>query len=291
VPQQSGARQAAQGIADPSDDLTTPARFARPCGRDSGQAFGKDLPAAPAISTAEAAGPEAQLYLAALPRQIAKPALILTVIGHARAGAHGAAWQRRAAHTNDDDFFQIVDAIHQQLVRHRQDALTKSTVFILHRSKPVNAAPKPREIPLLLVVLAIGLLLSSAVDVAAQEDATTPSEDDQLPGVPPELSSWSGTPRAAPLVSLYVSFGTLQVLDILSTQRAIHRGAREVDPIVRGAMGSPLALAGLKIGATALTIMLTQKMRRRNCVASIVLMATLNSAYGVVVSRNYAIRR
>jgi hypothetical protein len=148
-----------------------------------------------------------------------------------------------------------------------------------------------KDYPLLLGVLAIGLALSGAVDVAAQEDATTQSADDQVPAVPPELSPWSGTPRAAPLVSLYVSFGTLQALDMLSTQRAVHRGAREVNPVLRGAVGSPFALAGLKIGATALTMMLTEKMRRRNRVASLLFMATLNSAYGVVVARNYAIRR
>jgi hypothetical protein len=73
------------------DSLATTSHRRDSRGRDTGQAFDEDLPAARAISAAKAAGPEVQLHLAPLPRQIAKPAFVLTVIRHASTGAHGTA--------------------------------------------------------------------------------------------------------------------------------------------------------------------------------------------------------
>ena len=48
-----------------------------------------------------------------------------------------------------------------------------------------------------------------------------------------------------------------------------------------------MALVALKAGVTASTILLTEKLRVRNRVGAIVLMAALNSAYAMVVVHNY----
>src|SRR5438552_12255933 len=50
--------------------------------------------------------------------------------------------------------------------------------------------------------------------------------------------------RPAALPALYVSFAGLQALDIHSTLAAIDRGARETNPIVGSAVGSPAVLIG-----------------------------------------------
>ena len=58
-----------------------------------------------------------------------------------------------------------------------------------------------------------------------------------------------------------------------------------------GIVGSPVAMTALKVGATAGIILLSEKVRKRNPVAAVVMMVTLNSAYAMVVSHNYAIAR
>jgi hypothetical protein len=118
MPQQTGARQAAQGIADPTEHLTETARFTGACGGDAGQAFGEDSSATRAVATAKAPGLEAELNLAPLPGQIAELAIVPTVVRHAVAGAGGTARRLRATHTNHDHLFLLIDIIHEQLARH-----------------------------------------------------------------------------------------------------------------------------------------------------------------------------
>ena len=89
------------------------------------------------------------------------------------------------------------------------------------------------------------------------------------------------------LVPLYISFASLQMLDAHSTVRALRAGAVEQNPMMRGLADKPAALVALKAGVAATTIALTDRMRRRNKVGAIVLMAALNSAYAVVVAHNY----
>jgi hypothetical protein len=94
------------------------------------------------------------------------------------------------------------------------------------------------------------------------------------------------TSRGA-LIPLYASFATLQMLDAHSTIRSIGAGGVEQNPLMRGLADKPAALVALKAGVAASTIVLADKMARRNRVGAIVLMAALNSAYAVVVTHNY----
>ena len=129
-----------------------------------------------------------------------------------------------------------------------------------------------RGCPSLLLPVLLLLLLASQ-SARAQESA--PTSNDR--GV---------------LVPLYVSFTTLQVLDAHSTLRALDAGAVEANPIMGRIADNPLPLFVVKAGAAAGTIFLTEKLRRRSRVGAIVLMATLNSAYAMVVTHNYrAVRR
>src|SRR5688572_22091569 len=89
------------------------------------------------------------------------------------------------------------------------------------------------------------------------------------------------------LIPLYVSFASLQMLDAHSTMRAMRAGGVEQNPMMRGLADKPAALVALKAGVAATTIALTDRMRHRNKVGAIVLMAALNSAYAVVVAHNY----
>ena len=88
--------------------------------------------------------------------------------------------------------------------------------------------------------------------------------------------------------SLYTSFAALQVLDAHSTVRAVNGGAREMNPLVGGMATNTGALLATKAGAAATTIYLTEKVRKRSKVGALLLMAGINSAYAVIVARNYA---
>lgn len=93
--------------------------------------------------------------------------------------------------------------------------------------------------------------------------------------------------RPAPLVPLYVAFVGLQALDVHSTFSALDSGAREANPMVRGALGNPAGLFLLKTGTAAGVVLLTEKLWRRNRAAAVITMVALNSAYATIAAHNY----
>lgn len=127
---------------------------------------------------------------------------------------------------------------------------------------------------LAVVCLVFGILLSSTSHMAAEEQVARPPD--------------SSPPRST--LALYASFAALQALDMHSTHRALAQGGREANPIV-ASVGSPMLMIGLKAGATTGIIFLSEKLRKRNRVAAMLVMVALNSTYAVVVSNNYAIGR
>jgi hypothetical protein len=94
--------------------------------------------------------------------------------------------------------------------------------------------------------------------------------------------------RPGALVPLYVSFGTLQVLDAHSTARALEYGAVEANPALRGIAGNQVALLAVKAAGTTGLIIASEKIWKRNKVAAIALMVASNAAMAWVVQRNYA---
>jgi Domain of unknown function (DUF5658) len=95
--------------------------------------------------------------------------------------------------------------------------------------------------------------------------------------------------RPSALVPLYVSFATLQGLDIHSTLRAVEAGGREANPIVGSMLGSPAAFVAVKAGMTAGICVASERLWKRNRAAAIVTMIVLNATYSAVVAHNYAI--
>ena len=93
--------------------------------------------------------------------------------------------------------------------------------------------------------------------------------------------------RPAPLVPLYIAFVGLQALDVHSTFSALEGGAREANPMVRGALGSPAGLFLLKAGTAAGVVLITEKLWPRNRTAAVITMIALNSAYATIAAHNY----
>src|SRR5207253_7791190 len=96
-------------------------------------------------------------------------------------------------------------------------------------------------------------------------------------------------PRPQPLVPLYVSFATLEALDIASTARVLESGGRESNPIVASVWGSPVALAALKAGTAAGLIFAAERLRRDHPKAALILMIAGNSGMAAIVAHNYVI--
>lgn len=119
-----------------------------------------------------------------------------------------------------------------------------------------------------------------------------PANDEQRssPTVAPVISETPAAPqRPTALVPLYMSFATLQGLDIHSTLRATEFGGREANPIVGGMLGSPAAFVAAKVGMTASVYFVSERLWKRHKTAAVLTMIVLNSAYGAIVAHNYAV--
>lgn len=97
--------------------------------------------------------------------------------------------------------------------------------------------------------------------------------------------------RPSALMPLYVSFGTLQLLDTHSTSRSIRGGAVEANPVMRPFASSVPAMLAVKAGGTAGAIVASEKLWKRNKPAAILFMLSANSGMIWVVHNNYRARR
>lgn len=145
--------------------------------------------------------------------------------------------------------------------------------------------------------LAAAFLASSIVgSVASAQELPAPSLRDAaqsqvLPAAAPGLntagSGLAPQQRPSALVPLYVSFGTLQVLDTHSTSRAIKSGAVEANPMMKGIAGNEAAMLAVKAAGTAGVIFASEKIWKRNKTAAVIFMIATNAGMAWVVQNNY----
>jgi hypothetical protein len=103
----------------------------------------------------------------------------------------------------------------------------------------------------------------------------------------PALASWAvlePQKRPATLTALYGSYAALQVLDVVSTRRALGAGAREMNPLMRST--NLAAVIGVKAAAGGATIYFAERMWKNNKVGAIAVMMALNGASAIIVARN-----
>ena len=131
---------------------------------------------------------------------------------------------------------------------------------------------------------AIGGAPLAALDAAPAIDAT-PAPQPLVRPAPVK------PPRPAALIPLYVSFGVLQAFDLQSTMHGLSHGAQEANPLMSGAVNSPIAMTALKAGMLAGVIFTTEGMRKQHPKAALLLMVAMNSAYATVVAHNVDVAR
>ena len=134
------------------------------------------------------------------------------------------------------------------------------------------------------VVMCVGLIGRPQLGGPASRDDAAAT-----PATPVVASAPPPAHRPPALMPLYVSFATLQGLDIHSTLRAPEFGGRETNPVVGSMLGSPAALVAAKAGMTASIFFVSERLWKRNRAAAVLTMIALNSTYGAIVAHNYAI--
>ena len=89
--------------------------------------------------------------------------------------------------------------------------------------------------------------------------------------------------------ALYGGLIVLQGLDVHSTLRAINAGHYEQNPVMRWSVEHPAALISMKAAASAATIYVAEKIRKRHPKRAMLFMAAVNSAYAFIVVHNYSV--
>lgn len=134
----------------------------------------------------------------------------------------------------------------------------------------------------------------TSIAVAAAETNLPPlliAAPEQRPVVAAQPLRDAVSKRPTALLPMYVSFGALQGLDYVSTTRAISSGAgREANPMMKPVVGNRAAFLAVKAGATAGTIWISEKMRKKHPVRAVVFMVATNVAMATIVAHNFSVR-
>jgi hypothetical protein len=123
------------------------------------------------------------------------------------------------------------------------------------------------------------------------EPSTTIAEAAQTRPVDPLASRGEGSFSTSIRRGMYVSFAALQIMDGVSTQKALNNGAAEANPMMSGIAKNGAALFAVKAGTAAATTFFAERLARKNPKAATVVMAVLNTAYAAIVAHNYRIAR
>jgi hypothetical protein len=128
--------------------------------------------------------------------------------------------------------------------------------------------------------------LAQQVATAAFEAQPAVTDDSPEPAVRPparqESPQW--------LTPMHIATVTMQMLDAHSTYSAIH-DARivEANPLMRSLAEKPATLLAVKAGVAAAIVYSTEKLAKRHRVAAFVSALAVNSAYAMLVARNYSV--
>ena len=87
--------------------------------------------------------------------------------------------------------------------------------------------------------------------------------------------------------ALYAGNIALQVMDTHSTFRALNAGMVESNPVMQWTTDHPVAFVSMKAAATATTILVAEKIRKKYPWRAALFMAGVNTAYALIVSHNY----
>jgi len=91
--------------------------------------------------------------------------------------------------------------------------------------------------------------------------------------------------------AMYVSFAALQVMDLVSTSKAINAGGVEANPAMASIVKNKTAFAAVKAGTAVAAAFFSEKLARNHPRQATILMVVLNTAYAGIVAHNYRLSR
>ena len=118
--------------------------------------------------------------------------------------------------------------------------------------------------------------------------ALVPVPQDLQAAVAPVVLQRPRAPRGV-LPALYAGFGALQTLDAHSTLRALDAGGVEQNPLMRWTTSHPVAFVSMKAVATAGTILVAERIRRKHPKRAMAFIGAINTAYALIVMHNYRV--
>ena len=92
--------------------------------------------------------------------------------------------------------------------------------------------------------------------------------------------------RGALMPVMYAALGATQTLDLLATTAALDRGAREANPLAAPLTRNTATWIAFKAASTAGTIVFLERLRKRNKLAAVVVVAAINAALAAAAIRN-----
>ena len=117
---------------------------------------------------------------------------------------------------------------------------------------------------------------------AADGDATPAADSPKVFITTPDVDAR----RPAALPILYASLAGLQAYDIYSTHQGLSQGARELNPLMQGVVGSSTSVVVTKAVSTVLSIAVAERLWHTNKTAAIITMAVVNGVMGAVAANN-----
>jgi hypothetical protein len=133
------------------------------------------------------------------------------------------------------------------------------------------------------IVTAVVFLLGTGAWASAQALAIPPTTAIELEAKAVDEQRT----RPGLLIPLYVMQFTLHGLDVHSTVRALENGHREANPLFKDA--STATMTGAKLASSAVSVLIAEKLWKKNRIAAVLMMASVNGALAAVVANNYQI--
>lgn len=134
-------------------------------------------------------------------------------------------------------------------------------------------------------MLADVLVASAAPAPPLTAPLTAPSQTSAAPLSAPTA------PFSAPTLrrTMYASFAALQVMDAVSTNKAIRAGGVEANPAMAGIVKNKGAFMAVKLGTAAAAAFFSEKLAKHHPRKATVMMMVLNVAYAGIVAHNYRV--
>ena len=91
--------------------------------------------------------------------------------------------------------------------------------------------------------------------------------------------------------SMYASFAALQMMDFVSTNKALASGGIEANPAMSGLVKNKGMFMAVKAGTAVAAAFFSEKLAKNHPRKATILMVALNVAYAGIVAHNYNVSR